>query len=96
MDKWGTEEVAAWLDVLGLGEYKEIFVRHDIQGSELVLLERRDLKVFCKGIKSPSATVSLPHRQLMIFMFYKLLEPLHFIKYTVIKLLERLGQFLEY
>uniref|UniRef100_A0A8C5MXM9 Diacylglycerol kinase n=1 Tax=Leptobrachium leishanense TaxID=445787 RepID=A0A8C5MXM9_9ANUR len=44
VDKWGTEEVAAWLDVLGLGEYKEIFIRHDIQGTELVLLERRDLK----------------------------------------------------
>ncbi|KAM3912361.1 diacylglycerol kinase eta-like isoform 1-T1 [Leptodactylus fuscus] len=44
VDKWGTEEVAAWLEVLGLGEYKEIFIRHDIQGSELVLLERRDLK----------------------------------------------------
>ncbi|XP_018085103.1 diacylglycerol kinase eta isoform X2 [Xenopus laevis] len=44
VDKWGIEEVATWLDVLGLGEYKEIFIRHDIQGSELVLLERRDLK----------------------------------------------------
>ncbi|NXL26880.1 DGKD kinase, partial [Glaucidium brasilianum] len=41
---WGSEEVAAWLEVLGLGEYKDIFVRHDIQGSELILLERRDLK----------------------------------------------------
>ncbi|MBN3303422.1 DGKH kinase, partial [Amia calva] len=45
VEKWGTEEVAAWLDSLSLGEYKDIFVRHDIQGSELVLLERRDLKV---------------------------------------------------
>lgn len=44
-DKWGSEEVAAWLEALGLGEYKDIFVRHDIQGSELILLERRDLKV---------------------------------------------------
>ncbi|NXF56667.1 DGKD kinase, partial [Ciccaba nigrolineata] len=43
-DKWGSEEVAAWLEVLGLGEYRDIFVRHDIQGSELILLERRDLK----------------------------------------------------
>ncbi|NXC95731.1 DGKD kinase, partial [Certhia familiaris] len=41
---WGSEEVAAWLEGLGLGEYREIFVRHDIQGSELILLERRDLK----------------------------------------------------
>ncbi|KAM9274465.1 diacylglycerol kinase kappa isoform 2-T2 [Morus bassanus] len=43
-DKWGAEEVAAWLEALGLGEYRDIFVRHDIQGSELILLERRDLK----------------------------------------------------
>ncbi|NXP45506.1 DGKD kinase, partial [Heliornis fulica] len=43
-EKWGSEEVAAWLDTLGLGEYRDIFVRHDIQGSELILLERRDLK----------------------------------------------------
>ncbi|XP_075752658.1 diacylglycerol kinase kappa isoform X2 [Pelodiscus sinensis] len=44
VEKWGAEEVAAWLDALGLGEYKDIFSRHDIQGSELILLERRDLK----------------------------------------------------
>uniref|UniRef100_A0A8D2LXB6 Diacylglycerol kinase n=1 Tax=Varanus komodoensis TaxID=61221 RepID=A0A8D2LXB6_VARKO len=41
---WGPEEVAAWLEALDLGEYKEIFERHDIQGAELILLERRDLK----------------------------------------------------
>lgn len=46
VQKWGTDEVAAWLDLLSLGEYKEIFIRHDIRGSELVHLERRDLKVF--------------------------------------------------
>lgn len=45
MDSWGPEEVAAWLEALDLGEYKELFMRHDIQGSELILLERRDLKV---------------------------------------------------
>ncbi|NWV59754.1 DGKH kinase, partial [Malurus elegans] len=44
MSSWGSEEVAAWLEALGLGEYRDIFVRHDIQGSELILLERRDLK----------------------------------------------------
>ncbi|KAG8144734.1 hypothetical protein E2320_013182 [Naja naja] len=44
VDSWGSEEVAAWLEALDLGEYKELFVRHDIQGSELILLERRDLK----------------------------------------------------
>uniref|UniRef100_A0ABM5EWG3 Diacylglycerol kinase n=1 Tax=Pogona vitticeps TaxID=103695 RepID=A0ABM5EWG3_9SAUR len=44
VENWGPEEVAAWLEALDLGEYKELFVRHDIQGSELILLERRDLK----------------------------------------------------
>lgn len=42
---WGTEEVAAWLERLSLCEYKDIFTRHDIRGSELLHLERRDLKV---------------------------------------------------
>ncbi|XP_036092249.1 diacylglycerol kinase delta isoform X5 [Rousettus aegyptiacus] len=41
---WGTEEVAAWLERLSLCEYKDIFTRHDIRGSELLHLERRDLK----------------------------------------------------
>ncbi|XP_067327696.1 diacylglycerol kinase kappa [Anolis sagrei] len=44
VENWGPEEVAAWLDALDLGEYKETFVRHDIQGAELILLERKDLK----------------------------------------------------
>ncbi|XP_070607486.1 diacylglycerol kinase eta isoform X1 [Erythrolamprus reginae] len=44
VQKWGTEEVAAWLDLLSLGEYKETFVSHDIRGAELLHLERRDLK----------------------------------------------------
>ncbi|XP_028655494.1 diacylglycerol kinase eta isoform X2 [Erpetoichthys calabaricus] len=44
VQRWGTDEVAAWLDLLSLGEYKEIFIRHDIRGSELLHLERRDLK----------------------------------------------------
>ncbi|KAM7321274.1 hypothetical protein ACRRTK_019366 [Alexandromys fortis] len=44
VQNWGTEEVAAWLDLLSLGEYKEIFIRHDIRGAELLHLERRDLK----------------------------------------------------
>lgn len=46
VQNWGTEEVAAWLDLLNLGEYKEIFIRHDVRGAELLHLERRDLKVF--------------------------------------------------
>ncbi|XP_070538443.1 diacylglycerol kinase delta-like isoform X2 [Ptychodera flava] len=41
---WGTEEVAGWLDSLSLGEYKENFIKHDVRGSELLILERRDLK----------------------------------------------------
>uniref|UniRef100_A0A8C6DMM3 Diacylglycerol kinase n=1 Tax=Moschus moschiferus TaxID=68415 RepID=A0A8C6DMM3_MOSMO len=41
---WGTEEVAAWLERLSLCEYKDLFTRHDIRGSELLHLERRDLK----------------------------------------------------
>ncbi|KAF6361345.1 diacylglycerol kinase delta [Rhinolophus ferrumequinum] len=41
---WGTEEVAAWLEHLSLCEYKDTFTRHDIRGSELLHLERRDLK----------------------------------------------------
>ena len=39
------EEVAAWLEQLCLSEYKEIFIGHDVRGSELLHLERRDLKV---------------------------------------------------
>ncbi|XP_036393071.1 diacylglycerol kinase delta-like isoform X2 [Megalops cyprinoides] len=42
--QWGTEEVAAWLEVICLTEYKEIFIGHDVRGAELLQLERRDLK----------------------------------------------------
>nr|XP_006638027.1 PREDICTED: diacylglycerol kinase delta [Lepisosteus oculatus] len=42
--QWGTEEVAAWLELLSLCEYKEIFIGHDVRGTELLHLERRDLK----------------------------------------------------
>uniref|UniRef100_A0A3Q3EY53 Diacylglycerol kinase n=1 Tax=Kryptolebias marmoratus TaxID=37003 RepID=A0A3Q3EY53_KRYMA len=42
--QWGTEEVGAWLDFLCLSEYKDIFIRHDVRGAELIHLERRDLK----------------------------------------------------
>lgn len=59
VQKWGTDEVAAWLDLLSLGEYKEIFIRHDIRGSELVHLERRDLKVFSLCYFFRSLKVSL-------------------------------------
>lgn len=45
VERWGTEEVGVWLEQLSLGEYRETFTRHDIRGSELLHLERRDLKV---------------------------------------------------
>ena len=41
---WGHDEVAAWLESLQLEEYRDSFIRHDIRGSELLTLERRDLK----------------------------------------------------
>ncbi|XP_037543003.1 diacylglycerol kinase eta [Nematolebias whitei] len=44
VERWGTEEVGIWLEQLSLGEYRDTFIRHDIQGSELLHLERRDLK----------------------------------------------------
>ncbi|KAG8000985.1 Diacylglycerol kinase eta, partial [Nibea albiflora] len=39
-----SEEVGIWLEQLSLGEYRDTFIRHDIRGSELLHLERRDLK----------------------------------------------------
>uniref|UniRef100_A0A4W6D5C6 Diacylglycerol kinase n=1 Tax=Lates calcarifer TaxID=8187 RepID=A0A4W6D5C6_LATCA len=45
VERWGTEEVGIWLEQLSLGEYRDTFTRHDIRGSELLHLERRDLKV---------------------------------------------------
>ncbi|XP_017287301.1 diacylglycerol kinase eta isoform X1 [Kryptolebias marmoratus] len=44
VERWGTEEVGIWLEQLSLGEYRDTFIRHDIRGSELLHLERRDLK----------------------------------------------------
>nr|XP_061811910.1 diacylglycerol kinase delta-like [Nerophis lumbriciformis] len=44
VQQWGTDEVGAWLDFLCLSEYKDVFGRHDVRGSELLHLERRDLK----------------------------------------------------
>ena len=45
MKTWTPEEVGSWLEGLSLGEYRENFIRNDIRGTELVVLERRDLKV---------------------------------------------------
>ncbi|XP_053296268.1 diacylglycerol kinase eta [Pleuronectes platessa] len=44
VERWGPEEVGVWLEQLSLGEYRDTFIRHDIRGSELLHLERRDLK----------------------------------------------------
>lgn len=52
--QWGTEEVAAWLELICLTEYKEIFIGHDVRGAELLQLERRDLKV---RVLTPSPSV---------------------------------------
>ncbi|XP_026681175.1 LOW QUALITY PROTEIN: diacylglycerol kinase eta-like [Diaphorina citri] len=41
---WGVAEVSTWLESISLGEYVETFGRHDIRGSELLTLTRRDLK----------------------------------------------------
>uniref|UniRef100_A0A4W5MNJ7 Diacylglycerol kinase n=1 Tax=Hucho hucho TaxID=62062 RepID=A0A4W5MNJ7_9TELE len=43
--RWESEEVAAWLYSLGLGEYRETFLSRDIQGCQLSQLQRHDLKV---------------------------------------------------
>ena len=45
---WGVEEVGQWLENIGLPEYKELFARHDIRGTELLGLDRPDLKVILK------------------------------------------------
>uniref|UniRef100_A0A671QWP8 SAM domain-containing protein n=1 Tax=Sinocyclocheilus anshuiensis TaxID=1608454 RepID=A0A671QWP8_9TELE len=39
VQRWGTEEVATWLEQLSLGEYKETFIRHDIRGEDLEFLD---------------------------------------------------------
>ncbi|XP_064639407.1 diacylglycerol kinase delta-like isoform X2 [Lineus longissimus] len=44
VNEWTPEDVAQWLEGLGLGEYKDAFIKNDIQGPELLHLERRDLK----------------------------------------------------
>uniref|UniRef100_A0A8C4IVQ9 Diacylglycerol kinase n=1 Tax=Dicentrarchus labrax TaxID=13489 RepID=A0A8C4IVQ9_DICLA len=50
VERWGTEEVGIWLEQLSLGEYRDTFIRHDIRGSELLHLERRDLKTHCNPL----------------------------------------------
>uniref|UniRef100_A0A1I7TVE3 Diacylglycerol kinase n=1 Tax=Caenorhabditis tropicalis TaxID=1561998 RepID=A0A1I7TVE3_9PELO len=40
---WTPDEVCAWLSSIGLSEYGSIFRKNDIQGSELMHLERSDI-----------------------------------------------------
>jgi len=42
---WGEEEVGKWLENIGLGEYQEVFAKHEVCGNELLGLTREDLKV---------------------------------------------------
>lgn len=44
VSSWSAEQVAHWLAEIGMREYQEHFLRHDIRGTELLSLERRDLK----------------------------------------------------
>ncbi|GAB1605280.1 diacylglycerol kinase delta-like isoform X1 [Argonauta hians] len=44
IEDWSTSEVGLWLETLALGEYQQTFVTHEIRGSELLSLERSDLK----------------------------------------------------
>jgi len=41
---WSVEDVANWLTSIGLAEYSQLFMRNDIRGSELLHLQRQDLK----------------------------------------------------
>uniref|UniRef100_A0A8B9HZH3 Diacylglycerol kinase n=1 Tax=Astyanax mexicanus TaxID=7994 RepID=A0A8B9HZH3_ASTMX len=64
VQRWGTEEVGAWLEQLSLGEYKDTFIRHDIRGSELLHLERRDLKVYTHPPSRPLRASQCPSKQI--------------------------------
>eukprot|EP00824_Muranothrix_gubernata_P001639 TRINITY_DN11925_c0_g1_i1.p1 TRINITY_DN11925_c0_g1~~TRINITY_DN11925_c0_g1_i1.p1 ORF type:complete len:213 (-),score=45.24 TRINITY_DN11925_c0_g1_i1:61-660(-) len=41
---WGTQEVGEWLETMGLGQYRGAFTENNVTGTELVLLEKDDLK----------------------------------------------------
>ena len=45
IEEWGTHEVSLWLESINMSEYKTAFLRHDIRGTEIRNLERRDLRV---------------------------------------------------
>ncbi|XP_039264039.2 diacylglycerol kinase delta-like isoform X1 [Styela clava] len=44
VNNWTLDEVSQWLDTLQFSEYRDIFIRHDIRGEELLKLEGGDLK----------------------------------------------------
>ncbi|XP_046563598.1 WD repeat, SAM and U-box domain-containing protein 1-like [Haliotis rubra] len=44
MEKWGVEEVCAWITSLGLQQYQEVFRQQAIDGTELLALTAKDLE----------------------------------------------------
>ncbi|KAL8612934.1 hypothetical protein ACOMHN_001017 [Nucella lapillus] len=44
VEGWSVEEVAQWLDTLGLGQYQQSFTDHAIDGKELLALASSDLE----------------------------------------------------
>ncbi len=47
IEEWGPHEMALWLENINMAEYKAAFLRHDIRGTEIRDLDRRDLRVIC-------------------------------------------------
>ncbi|WAQ96972.1 SAMD8-like protein [Mya arenaria] len=41
---WSKEQVASWLEKKGLGDYAEVFQRHKIDGSVLLMMKESDLR----------------------------------------------------
>lgn len=56
VEKWGVEDVCAWVTSLGLQQYQEVFRQQAIDGTELLALTAKDLEesmgigelVFCQ------------------------------------------------
>ncbi len=44
IEEWSNHEVSLWLESIHMTEYKAAFLRHDIRGTEVRNLERRDLR----------------------------------------------------
>ena len=42
--KWSPQDVSQWLECIGLPMYCHAFLDHEISGTELLALERRDFK----------------------------------------------------